>query len=149
MEEINFLARWLMSHLQLHSYPATRSLARAIIDSSNDISIREETNVLNQTAKAAAARREELARASVVLLEHAVSNIIEKFSPRTIVGDLHLPPQGLLRLWGPRSHTKYDERLGFRCSSWTACKPASNLEELKQFLCQEFEVSLPETTTRI
>ena len=109
IEEIIFMQRWLMPHLHLHDYPATRSLARATIDSSTDKSIQEEVDLLNQIVKAATARREELARASAVLLEHAVSDIFDKLSPRTVVESLYRPPQGLLLVWGAKSHTKYDE----------------------------------------
>ena len=132
IEAILFMQRWVMPHLHLHDYPATRSLARAVIHSSNDMSIQEEIDLLNQIAKAATTRREELAGASAVLLEHAVSDISDKLSPRTPIESLYHPPQGLLRVWGAKSHTKYDEQLGFRCSSWTECGPASTLKELEQ-----------------
>jgi hypothetical protein len=58
--------------------------------------------------------------------------VLDKLSPRTLIDNLSCPPQGLLRFWGSESHTKYDEQLGFRCSSWTMCRPASNLKEMKQ-----------------
>lgn len=130
INEILFIERW-MQHLHLHNYPATRSLARVVINSSNDKSIQQEVDHLEKIARAATARREELARASAILLEHAVSDILDKLSPRTLIDNLFCPPQGLLRFWGPESHTKYDEQLGFRCSSWTTCKSTSDFGEMK------------------
>lgn len=132
IEDINFIQRWMMPHLHLHDYSATPSLARTVIDPSKDKSIQEEVDLLTQIAKAATIRREELVRASAVLLEHVVSDIFDKISPRTPSENLSSPPQGLLRVWGAKSHTKYDERLGFRCSSSAKCGPASTFEELKQ-----------------
>lgn len=130
IQTIIFMQRWLMPHLQIHDYSATRSLARAVIVPSNDKSIQEEVDLLNQIAKAATTRREQLVRASAVLIEHALGDISDKLLPRTPVEILCDPPQGLLRVWGPKSHTKYDKQLGFRCSAWTECGPASTFKKL-------------------
>lgn len=128
IEEVVFLQTWLMPHLHLHDYPSTRSLSEAVIDFSNDKLIQEEIDLLNRTAKAA----ERLAHASAVILEHVVSDIPDRFSPRSVSEGFCCPPQGQLRLWGSQSHTKYDKQLGFLSSSWTTCRPAADLKELKQ-----------------
>ena len=132
IEEVIFILTWLMPHLHLHDYPSTRSLSGAVINSSNDKLIREEIDLLNRTAEAASAKKERLAHASAVILEHVVSDVSDRLSPRAVVENIHRPHQGQLRVWGSKSHTKYDKHLGFLSSSWTTCRPAPNLEELKQ-----------------
>lgn len=132
IEEVVFLLTWLMPHLHLHDYPSTRSLSEAVIDSSNDKLIQEETDFLNRTWKAASAQKERLAHASAAILEHVVSDIPDRLSARSVVENMSCPPQGLLRLWGDKSHTKYDKQLGFLSSSWKTCRPAADLEELKK-----------------
>lgn len=97
-----------MPHLHLQGYPTTRHRAGVIIDASNDTSIQEEIDLWSQTAQAASAEKDRLARASAVLLEHAVSDIAARFSPRAVIDDLYRPPQGLLRVGGSDSKTRYD-----------------------------------------
>lgn len=121
-----------MPHLHLHYYSTTQSLAGATINPSNDRSVQEEINLLIQIAEAASVEKERLARASAVFLEYAVSDISNRLLPRTTFENLYRPPQGFLRVWGSQSYTNYKEQLGFLCSSWTTCRPAPNLEELKQ-----------------
>lgn len=128
IEEVVFLLTWLMPHLHLNDYPSTRSLSEAVINSSNDKLIQEETDFLYRTLKAASAQRERLAHASAVILEYAVSDIPDRLSPPSV----DEKPQGLLRVLGSQSHTKYDNQLGFLSSSWKTCRPAADLEELKK-----------------
>ncbi len=132
VEKTVFMLNWSMPHLNLTDYPSTRLVAGAIIDSSNDKSLQEEVDLVKEIAEAASANEERLAHASTVFLEYAVSSISDRFSTAVFAEDLYRPPQGYLRVWGPKSHTKYDNRLGFLCSSWRTSRPAPNLEELKQ-----------------
>jgi hypothetical protein len=122
---------WL-PHLHFYEYPSTRSLAGAVIDPSNDKSTQEEVDLLKRTVEAASAKKEKLAHASAVFIEHTISDISDRPSSRGFVESLYRPPQGQLRVWGPESHTKYVKKLGFLCSSWRTCRPVSSLEELKQ-----------------
>ena len=85
---------WLMPHLHLHDYPPTRSLSGAI-NSSNDMSIQEEIDLLNRTAETASAQKERLAQAFAIILEHVASDISDR--PRAVVEILR-PPQGQLRV---------------------------------------------------
>jgi hypothetical protein len=128
IEAIAFTLTWLMPHLNLHGYPPTRSLAGAVIDSNNDKSVEAEINLLNEIKHDALAYEAVLAHPSTAFLEHAVSGISDKLS-RESSGR---PPQGQLRIWGPTSHTEYDERFGFRCSAWRKCRPATDFEELRR-----------------
>lgn len=112
IEKVVFLLTWLMPHFHLHDYPSTRSLSEAVIDSSNDKLIQEETDFLNRTLKAASVQKERLAHASAVILEHVVSDIPDRLSARLVVENMYCSAQGLLRVWGFQSHTKYDKQLG-------------------------------------
>lgn len=132
IEEVVFILTWLMPHLHLHYYSTAQFLAGATINPSNDRSVQEEINLLIQIAEAANVKKERLARASAVFLEYAVSDISDRLLPRTTAENHCRPPQGFLRVWGSQSYTNYKEQLGFLCSSWTTCRPAPNLEELKQ-----------------
>lgn len=136
IEEVIFISTWLMPHLHLNYYSIAQSLAGVIIDSSNDRSVHEEINLLIQIASA---KKERLTRASAVFLEYAVSDISDKLLSRTIDENLCRSPQGFLRVWRSESYTDYNEQFGFFCSSWTTCRPTSNLEKLKQrkILCIE------------
>lgn len=131
-QDINFVQRWLMPHLRLPDYSTAPSLAGAVVDSSNDKTIQEEVDLQTQMVKAADEKRKCLVDASVIFLEHAVSVTREQPLSYTPTEDAHPPPRGFLRVWGPDSHTKYDDQLGFRCSSFARCRPAPNLEELRQ-----------------
>ncbi|KAL8758839.1 MAG: hypothetical protein Q9199_001189 [Rusavskia elegans] len=62
--------------------------------------------------------------------KYAVRDIPNRLLPRSTLDNLIYPPQGLLRYWGPQSHTEYDEQLGFLSSSWKTCTPAKDFEEL-------------------
>lgn len=132
IEEVVFIMTWLMPQLNLNDYPKTRLFAGAVIDSSKDKSLHEEVDLLKQTAETASANKVRLACASATILECAVSDISDRPTHRAVAESLHRPPQGYLRVWGPKSHTKHEKRLGFLCSSWRTSRPALTPEEPKQ-----------------
>ena len=117
--DINFVQRWVTPQLNLPSSAIALSRANAIVNPSNDRSVQEKFAFLQQSLRDAIRRREEVTGASAILLELALSDILDKYSPRapTSFKGFNRLPQGFLRVWGAESHTQYDEELGFRCSS--------------------------------
>lgn len=41
-------------------------------------------------------------------------------------------PVILLRFWTDKSHSPYDPELGFRCSGWRECRPATSFSEIRE-----------------
>ncbi|KAL9039062.1 MAG: hypothetical protein Q9180_002756 [Flavoplaca navasiana] len=132
IESIKFLQRWSLPLVHLNAYPLTRHLAEISIESSNDKTVEEELELLVQIIKSASVVMEYLTTASMMSMQHTVSDIMDALGPindRNIFGGL---PQGLLRLHGPQSHTEYDNDLGFLSSSWQTSSPATSFQEMEK-----------------
>jgi hypothetical protein len=63
-----------------------------------------------------------------ILMRHVLGGIPDTFPVKP---DPFQPPWTFMRCWDDRSHTKYNDSLGFRCSGWTTCKPVNSFTELK------------------
>lgn len=131
IKEIEFIMKCLVLPTPSHDYLITYSLAGKKIDTFNDKAISEETDLMKRMAQEVTIRKGRLRLALAVILDHMVDAIPDKLSPVRIK-DFVRPSQGYLRVFGPQSHTKYEPRLGFLCSSWQKCEPAANLEVLMQ-----------------
>jgi hypothetical protein len=64
-----------------------------------------------------------------ILLRHVLSGIPETFPENPKAFQL---PWTLMRCWDDCSHTEYSDSLGFRCSGWRTCRPASSFMELQK-----------------
>ncbi|KAL8894199.1 MAG: hypothetical protein Q9192_004527 [Flavoplaca navasiana] len=131
IEKVKFIQRWLMPHLHLNVYPGTRFLALETIDSYNYRSVRKELELLLRIKDCAVQVQSNLATATRVIFDHAVSDISDTFKTRGVMENLYSSPQGFLRRYGPKSNTEHDDELGFLSSAWKTCKPATDFEDLQ------------------
>ncbi|KAL8995899.1 MAG: hypothetical protein Q9169_004473 [Polycauliona sp. 2 TL-2023] len=96
-------------------------------------STEEESQLLKQACSQAVIESESLTSAAGSVLALAVNDLHDHLQPPNNVERLYEMPQGLLRYYGPGSHTKYDDDLGFLCSGWSRSDtPATNFEELQE-----------------
>ncbi|KAL9629467.1 MAG: hypothetical protein Q9204_005254, partial [Flavoplaca sp. TL-2023a] len=131
IEKVKFIQRWLMPQLHLNFYPGIQFLALQAIDSCSDRSVRKELELLLRIKDCAVQVQSKLATAARAVFEHAVSDIRDTLKSRGVMESLYCSPQGFLRRYGPESNTEYQEDLGFLCSAWKTCKPATDFEELQ------------------